>query len=189
MMTGRNPAKQQEAMRPGQDLVIAGYIGIGGMRTILEHKERELLTRFSQGFIDGCRAVCEAEPAAEEVLCREVLATVYEAAGDGGIMAALWHLFEACGLGFEIELRALPLRQETIELCEVFDINPYRLQSDGCAVAAADNGRDLVRCLEQKGIHGVVIGKVEAGIKRQIINGDIRTFLDRPKPDELYKIN
>ena len=102
-------------------------------------------------------------------------------------MAALWDYFDGFGLGFEIELRLLPIRQETVEVCEVFDVNPYRLQSEGCALLTAPNGGDLVRQLGKMGIQAVVIGKTKAGIKRQIFNGETETYLDRPKPDELYK--
>ncbi|MBO1722878.1 hypothetical protein HJV72_19570, partial [Extibacter sp. GGCC_0201] len=71
----------------------------------------------------------------------------------------LWDYFDEFGLGFEMELRKLPLLQETVEVCEVFDVNPYRLQSEGCALLTAANGGALVRELEKQDIHAVVLGK------------------------------
>ena len=103
-------------------------------------------------------------------------------------MAALWDYFEAFDLGFEIELRRLPILQETVEVCEVFDVNPYRLQSEGCILMTAANGRVLAASLEKQGIPAVVIGRTTKSIGRRIRNGELQTFLDRPKPDELYKI-
>lgn len=189
-------------MRPGQDLVAAGYIGLKGTSLAAVGREEELLSHFAKPFIRQCQGVYEQFAVNAYPACfyketeqgqigsfwKTIGATEWKAAGEGGVMAALWELFSEYGLGFEIGLRALPVLQETIEVCEVFDMNPYRLQSEGCYLLSGENGGDLVRKLEKTGIHGVVIGKVEAGIKRQIYNGEIRSFLDRPKPDELYKV-
>ena len=53
---------------------------------------------------------------------------------------------------------------------------------------AADRGHDLVRGLEKAGIHAAVIGKATAGNDRVVLNGEERSFLERPRTDELYKI-
>ena len=103
-------------------------------------------------------------------------------------MAALWDYFDAFGLGFEMELRSLPILQETVEVCEVFDVNPYRLHSEGCVLMTAPSGGALTALLRKQGIPAVVIGRTTKSIGRRIYNGEIQTFLDRPKPDELYKI-
>lgn len=180
--------KSRTGMKPGQDLVIAGYIGLCGTAVIAGEKETELLTRLSGQFVYRCKNIFLNQCVPERHICEEAGATEYEPSGEGGIMNTLWTLFDEYRLGFEIQLRALPIRQETVEVCEVFDVNPYRLRSDGCVVLAAENGGDLVRWLREKEIHAAVIGKVKAGIKRRILNGETESFLDRPKPDELYKI-
>ena len=43
----------------------------------------------------------------------------------GGIYKALWDIGEKCGTGLTVELKSIPIKQETVEICEVFDINPY----------------------------------------------------------------
>ena len=204
-------------MEAGQDLVAAGYIALKGTSVIAAEKEKELLARFTAQFVKRCQSLYEirglfqlpgisasettegitTEGIAIEGIATEVSAAqVFESsgagswclAGEGGIMTALWDYFDGFGLGFEMELRRLPILQETVEVCEVFDVNPYRLQSEGCALLTAANGGALVSKLEKKGIHAVVLGRTQTGIKRQIYNGGIQTFLDRPKPDELYKV-
>ena len=52
---------------------------------------------------------------------------------------------------------------------------------------AADNGYDLVRVLEEAGIHAAVIGKVTEGNDRVVTNGEETRFLEPPKTDQLYK--
>ena len=39
---------------------------------------------------------------------------------EGGIFGALWEMAEASGVGLEIDLKKIPIRQETVEVCEVF---------------------------------------------------------------------
>lgn len=189
-------------MEAGQDLVAAGYIALKGTSVIAAEREEELLARFTRQYVKRCQSLYEIRglfqlpgiSASEttEGFAAQVFESVGAAswclAGEGGIMTALWDYFDGYGLGFEMELRRLPILQETVEVCEVFDVNPYRLQSEGCALLTAANGGALVSRLEKKGIHAVVLGRTQTGIKRQIYNGEIQTFLDRPKPDELYKV-
>ena len=49
-------------------------------------------------------------------------------------------------------------------------------------------GGDLVRALKERGIRSAVVGKVEAGIARKIIGPGGTGYLERPQPDETYKL-
>ena len=107
---------------------------------------------------------------------------------EGGIYGALWELAEASGVGLEIDLKKIPVRQETIELCEYYRLNPYQLISSGCMLMTAPDGRRLVRDLEKAGIHATLIGRCVDGKAKKILNGEDTAYLERPKTDELYKI-
>lgn len=207
MMMRAGMTEVSGVMEAGQDLVAAGYIALKGTSVIAAEREEELLARFTAQYVKRCQSLYEirglfqlpgisasetTKGFATEVSAAQVFESAGAAswclAGEGGIMTALWDYFDGFGLGFEMELRRLPILQETVEVCEVFDVNPYRLQSEGSALLTAANGGALVSRLEKKGIHAVVLGRTQTGIKRQIYNGEIQTFLDRPKPDELYKV-
>ena len=107
---------------------------------------------------------------------------------EGGIFGALWEMAEASGVGLEIDLKKIPIRQETVEVCEFFGVNPYLLISSGCMLMAAQDGNHLVRELEKAGIKATIIGKATAGNDRVLLNEDERRFLEPPKTDELYKV-
>ena len=111
-----------------------------------------------------------------------------EAVEKGGILAALWDMAERYQAGLAVYLRRIPIRQETVEICEALDLNPYELLSGGCALFAADNGNDVLFQLEEAGICGAVIGKVTGGRDRLILNGEVRSYLNRPAPDEIEKL-
>ena len=107
---------------------------------------------------------------------------------EGGIFGALWEVAQASGVGLKIDLKSIPIRQETIEVCEVFGLNPYQLISSGSMLITAPKGHDLVRKLEDAGINATVVGKVTGGNDRILINEDEVRYLEPPKMDELYKI-
>ena len=48
----------------------------------------------------------------------------------GGFLSSLWDIGEYYNTGFVYSLKKIPIKQITIELCEIFDINPYRLYSE-----------------------------------------------------------
>lgn len=175
-------------LNPGQDLVVAGYAGLAGTLEIIRRKEQELRQWFSEDYLSR---ILEQNPA---VLHKDLEqwkrygATECEPAGQGGIFKALWDLSGAYMRGIRFSLKKIPVKQETIEICERYDLNPYRLLSTGSFLLTAQNGGDLVYELKSRGIDAVVIGKVTGDIKRLIDHGDTVGFLDRPTEDELKKI-
>ena len=173
---------------PGQDLVAAGIIAKSGVKAAVKLGRGTLQLHFTEDFI------CEIEKRTEEdadltpELLKEYGATEWEYVDQGGIFEALWNLSGAYEQGFHADLLKFPVRQEIIEVCECFDLNPYRLRSGNCYIAAADHGYDLVRALSEKGITASVIGKIEKGIARKIEGPAGTGFLSRPEPDEIEKL-
>ena len=175
--------------KPGQDILVTKWIGIEGTSIIAKEKEKELLERFSQAFVDTAKGFDQyLSVLPDSRIAVEHGVSAMHDVTEGGIYGALWEVAEASGIGLEIDLKAIPIRQETIEICEYFELNPYYLISSGCMLMAADQGHDLVRKLEAAGIPAAVIGKATDGKARRIWNGGEESYLERPKTDELYKI-
>lgn len=175
--------------RPGMDIIMTKWIGLEGTSILAKEKERELRTRFSQFFLDQAKAFDQLLSVLPEasIAIQHGVAAMHDVT-EGGIFGALWEMAEASGVGLEIDLKKIPIRQETVELCEYFDINPYELISSGCMLMAAADGNTIVRELEKSGIHAVVTGKATEGNDRVLYAAEERRFLEPPKADELYKI-
>ena len=60
--------------------------------------------------------------------------------------------------------------------------------SSGSMLIATDDGPGLVMKLEAEGIHATVIGRTNDSNDRIIKNGEEIRYLDKPQPDELYKV-
>ena len=127
--------------RPGMDIIITKWIGIEGTSILAKEKEEELLTRFAPSFLKQAKAFDQMlSVLPEAMIAREHAVAAMHDVTEGGIFGALWEMAEASGVGLEIDLKKIPVRQETIELCVFFDITPYDLISSGCLLMAAADG-------------------------------------------------
>lgn len=176
-------------LKAGQDLVAAGYAGLEGARRIAKAREAELSAWFSKAYIERIQQGMDRIIDEDSLPWREYGATEWESAGEGGIFTALWNLSGAYKRGFQVDLYRIPVRQDTIEVCERYELNPYRLYSPNCVVAAADHGYHLAERLKREGIPAAVIGVVSPGIGREIRYGRVKGFLERPRGDELALVN
>ena len=192
-VTGVGKAKEGRVIstagvKPGMDIIVTKWIGIEGTAILAKEKEAVLRERYSQPFIDKAkeldRYISVLSEAATAV--KSGVAAMHDVT-EGGIFGALWEIAEASGVGLEIDLKKIPLKQETVEICEFFGINPYELISSGSMLMAAEDGNGLVMELEKAGIPAVVIGKATDSNDRVLLNEEERRFLEPPKTDELYK--
>jgi len=175
--------------RPGMDILITKWIGIEGTSIIAKEKEAQLSTHFQPSFLEQAKSfdsLLSVLPEAK-IAVKCGVSAMHDVT-EGGIFGALWEMAEASGVGLEIDLRKIPIRQETVEICEYFDINPYELISSGSMLMAAADGNTIVRELEKAGIHAVVVGKATTGNDRVLYTKAERRFLEPPKSDELYKV-
>lgn len=172
-----------------QDIVLSKWIGMEGSVAIVAAKEKELLERFPKAMIDQVKAMqpmCCVLP--EAALAGKSGVSAMHDVSSGGIYGALYELSEAAGVGLEIDLRAIPIRQETVEICEYLGLNPYYLKSGGSLLMVCDHGQELVRVLEKSGIPAAVIGRTTADHAKAVINEGEISYLERPKADELIKL-
>ena len=193
-VTGVGKAKEGRVIstagvKPGMDIIVTKWIGIEGTAILAKEKEAALREHYSQPFIDKAkeldRYISVLSEAATAV--KSGVAAMHDVT-EGGIFGALWEIAEASGVGLEIDLKKIPLKQETVEICEFFDLNPYYTDSAGALLVAVEDGFGLVSVLEREGIHAAVIGRTNDGNDRIIYNQGKKRYLDRPQKEELEKV-
>ncbi len=179
----------EDYVKPEQDVVLTKWVGLEGTYRIAREKENELGKRFSAEYIEeakGFDRYLSIIPEAATAMESGVRAMHH--VSEGGIFGALWEMAERSGVGLEIELKKIPIRQETVEICNYFDINPYALLSSGCLLMTADNGYELAESLHKKGINAAVIGRTTDSNDRLIINEEEKRFLTPAQQDEYFKL-
>lgn len=175
-------------VKVGQDIVVTKYIGLEGTAVLSIENEELLLKRYTEAFIHQAQAfVLYASVLGEAAVALRHGATAMHAVGQGGILGALRELAESCDIGLEADMKKIPIKQETVEICEFFGYNPYQLISGGSLLVIAEDGYGLARELEKNGISATVIGKVTDSNDRVILRDDERRFIDLPQMDEIWK--
>ncbi|HWT27835.1 MAG TPA: AIR synthase family protein [Mobilitalea sp.] len=193
-VTGVGKMKRSEMIKtagakPGQEIVMTKWAGLEGTAIIAAAKEKELLGKYSSSFIDGAKRMIDyISVVPDSKIAREVGVTSMHDVTEGGIFGALWEIGAASKVGLEVDLKKILLKQETVEICEFYDLNPYMLISSGCMLMITDQANRLVERLNAEGIAAAVIGRIIQGNDRVIINEEERRFLEPPKSDELYKV-
>ena len=193
-VTGVGKVKKGEmvatsGLKPGQDLVVTKWIGLEGSAIVASEKEQELKEKLPSELVETAKSFADLLSVVDDAkVAMKVGVSAMHDVTEGGIFGALWEMAEASGVGLDIDLKKIPIRQETIEICEVYDINPYLLISSGAMLIGTDHGSRLVEELTRAGIHASVIGYAVEGRDRIVRNGDEKRFLEPPKTDELYKV-
>ena len=179
-----------KSAKPGHDIVVSKWIGLEGTALLAGQYREKLLGRYpaylvdeAEGFDRYLSVIPEAATAMKSGVC------AMHDASEGGILATLWELAEAAGVGLTIDLKKLPLRQETVEVCECLGCNPYELCSGGCLVMTCEDGLGLAAALEAEGIPAAIVGKITDSNDRIILNEDEVRYMDRPKQDEIFRLS
>lgn len=180
---------QESGENIGLDIVMTKWIALEGTVILAKEREKELLSKYPGRFVSGTRKFekyLSILPEAATAIKSGVYAM--RDLSSGGVFAGLWELGQDMGVGLSVDLKKIPVKQETIEICEFFDLNPYELLSGGSLLAAVRDGEELVRELEKQGISAVMIGRTTQGNDRVVTNGEETRFLEPAKPDEILKV-
>ena len=211
--SGKEEKYFQNKKRPGQDIVLAGSVGLEGSCILVSERAGMLQEKFPLSILARmdlpAKELCVLElaeslfPVMEADIDSKTIETIKTgnrtkgpiqdsirpaamvSLGDGGFFTGLWRLAEKTGCGIEVDLQAVPVLQETIEITNELGINPYAMRSAGSLLIAAQDGKKLAEQLAEKGKTAVRIGKLTAGRDRILRNREEVRYLDRPQTDAL----
>lgn len=176
-------------IKPNQEIVMTKWAGLEGTSIIANEREEELLGRFTKDFVERAKGLISNISIIKEArIATEMGVSSMHDITEGGVYGALWEIGEASSVGIEVDISKIPIRQETIEICEFFDLNPYELISSGSMLIVLDRGNALVAKLKENGISAAVIGRTTTGNDKIATNGEYKRYLSPPKSDELYKL-
>lgn len=183
-----NVLKQDKAKAAELDILMTKWAGLEGTMILAREKEKELLSRYPLGLLQAAQDFEKYLPIQREAAgARKSGVYTMHDMRNGGVFGGLWELSRSMGVGLSVDLKKIPIKQETIEICEFFDINPYELLSGGSLLIACEKGEALAETLAEAGIPSAVIGHTQGGNDRIIRNGDEIRFLEPAKTDEIWK--
>lgn len=179
LLTDRRP-------RPGQDIVMTKWAGLSGTWLLEKEYHDAFVNKYNPDMADTISRMNEDFCVLKEArLALEYGARTLYDLSEGGVFGGLWEVAAAGNVGLQVDLKKIPLKQETVELCDFVDVNPYQLISMGSLLIAADHGDQLVRRLGEQGIAAAVIGSFTDSNDRVIINDDEVRYLEPPRAEKV----
>ena len=171
------------------DIVMSKFAAVEGTAILLHTYEEKLSGIYSASFLRGA-AECEQNLSVRKEAAIAVESGVYAMhdTHQGGVFGALWELSRKIGVGLNVDLKKIPILQETVEICECLGANPYQLLSGGALLMVTEDGQTLVRRLEEGGIPAAHIGTTNASNDKIICNDEEIRFLDKPEQDEIFRL-
>jgi hydrogenase expression/formation protein HypE len=168
-------------IKTGMDIVMCGHAAIMGTVINVERHYSELTKRYSQDYLRTAQRMAGLMKLDKQPDIALSSGAVYtHDISSGGVYAALWELAEKAGSGIEINHDAIPIMQETIEICEFIGENPYMLDGSGAMLCVIENGNSLVEELYKQGYEAAVIGHITGGNDRIVKHDDEKRFLTPP---------
>jgi hydrogenase maturation factor len=177
------------------DLVMTKWAGIYGGALLATLRREELAKRYPESYLAEAAGLMEytslmPELAVLEAAVAEKPGCIYAAhdVSNGGVFGALWQLLSAGQCGITIPYERIPMKQEIIEICEFYDINPYMLHGQGSLLLLTSQGEWLVNRMREAGVEANVLGKTNSSSNRTILVGEEERFLVPPKGDALHVV-
>ena len=174
-------ADAQRHYRP--QILVAGYCGLFAAAELAADHADEVRAQFpawlpaqirqlyeKQCADNGClmtQRIGEAlSPLAGTVRITEDLPAMLFPLGEGGIYKGLWELGETLFCGIETRLSDIPMKQSIIEICNLYQINPYKEDSQGSCLLLCNHAQTALRILAEQKIPAAVIGEITEGADR-----------------------
>lgn len=175
-------------------ILLVGYIATEATYKLIKTEKTALSCRFSDRFL-----LLSEKKMDESMIKHDTISNIIKDTGhnieindiielsDTGIYGTLWEFADINSVGVEIILDKINIMQETVEIFEYLNINPYTYPSKGSWLIRSEKAYDLADTFNQLGIKASVIGYETNGNDRVVVNKDETRFLtpiDRLIKDE-----
>ncbi|WP_137283496.1 AIR synthase family protein [Halorussus salinisoli] len=147
---------------PGDRVVLTKGTGVEGTAVLATDFRDDLdlpddLLARAEGFFAEISVVPEA------YILRESATAMHDPT-EGGLLNGLVEMATASGVRLEVDRSAVPVREETAEICGAMGVDPFRIFGSGALLATVppEASDDALAALEAEGIPASEIGTVEA---------------------------
>lgn len=185
---GRQPKnKVRQEIREGDKIFITKFCGIEGTGIIACDCRDEAAKILAPQELAEAEAMLDMVSVVKEgVAAGETGVSAMHDITEGGVLGAVWELCQVAGLGAEINIADIPVKQVTRKICAHFGIDYLRLISSGCMLIIAppekqqelESRIDMISCIGE-------IRPADYGI--MMITDKGAAEITPPESDELYK--
>ena len=177
-----------DGARPGDALILTKAAGLEGTAILAADLADRLRGRLDPETLDRAQALSRRLSVVPEgLLAAELGATAMHDPTEGGVLGALWELAVASGLGYVVDAAAIPVLDETRQVCAALGADPLRLISSGALLVACPDPGRMTAGLRAAGIPATRIGELTERERTLLVDGR-RLEAGPVARDELWRI-
>ena len=171
--------------KAGDDVLITKSIALEGSFILAEKYENLLnLSMEEREELKEYVASTSVREEAKIVRISGIKALMHDVT-EGGILGATSELCDVASIGIMLNKSDIPLSNLTQKICNILEVDPYRLISSGSMLIVTPNGRELRQALLQGGVNATFVGKVIDKKGAYIDSEETKQIF--AMPDELYR--
>lgn len=170
------------------DIIVTKSIGLEGTYILINDHEERVKKVLSKEEIELGKSLMDKISVLEEgKIGGEFGVNSMHDITEGGLLGGLFEVAMASNKGFKIYKNKIPMLDITKKVCSEFQIDPLRLISSGSMLITTENGEELIKKLNKRGIEASIIGTVyeSGGI---LVDDNKEINVEPPKRDELFNI-
>jgi len=167
-------------------LVLVGLPALEATVVLRDANAKELEASYPKHFLDTTeleKSLCETKTGLLVELVKAYAETetfVYPVA-EHGVFGALWEMAELLGCGLSVDLKEIKIEPLTVEICETLDLSPYEAVSGGAVLVVTKEPEKVLEKSAGAGVVARIIGGLNGGSDRVVINEDEKRFLEKFK--------
>ncbi len=189
---GRGRVLSSQGGRVGDKILLTKTAGLEGT-AILAYDYHERLKRIPAAILTRARNFSRQISIVKEALSIARITGVHALHDptEGGVLNGFWEMAEASSTGIEVWKNQIPVAQETRKICSALQLDPLKLMSSGCLMAAIDPSavKRVTKVLRRLRVRVSEVGRLTPKTTgRTLVQGNRRRSLAAVPQDELYKL-
>lgn len=178
--------------KQGDKIILTKTAGIEGTAVLASDKENQLKKVVSATTLRNAKRFYDQISVVKDAITAFKTGAVHAMHDptEGGVAGGIHEMADASHLGFRVHKKKIPVRPETTEICNFFEIDPLQLTASGSLLIAVerDFADRVVGILSKEGITAEVIGEFLPSVQERIIiqeDGSSENLV-RPVSDHLW---
>lgn len=178
-------------IKPGDKLIITKAAGIEGTSIIAYDLEEKLKGKISERLIQEGKDLSRLISVVKDgMIAAENGAKYMHDITEGGVLGAVWEAAISNNVGIRIFEEKIPVKESTVEMSKLLNINYLSLISSGSMLIISDSesADKIVSELAKEKIDSAIIGEILDSSDVVIAKDGKEKAIESPGSDEIYKV-
>lgn len=158
-------------VQPNHAIIMTKKVGMSQAIKLATMEYETLSKRLSDSYISKVQTFAKDLCIKKEaIIAKDNNAIYMHDVSSDGILRALWELAEGANCGLRVDLKKIAIDQETVEFCELLQLNPYDIDSSGCLLIISKEPEELINIFNESDIKADIIGYMTKEKAKLVIN-------------------